>query len=277
MIRGSSSVLSNMSNKSLSRDAQKKAPPPKQAPTQATQKAPPPKQAPPKQAPPQATQKAPPQPLQQSLPRLQVPSPQELQAVQQSLKQQGREPLQVGTPSPLGQRGLQQQGLQQQGLQQQGLQQVGQYGLQQQQQANNMSTQGLGQQAQQAGLQKLGGLGGSLPSASPQQSQQAMQQFVQQQATQKAPPQLMPQGLPQTGTQRFGVSSLMGSNPPTQQMGMQPQTGMQGFGAKPATPSSGGFMKNGGVVKSYAKGGSVSASSRGDGIAQRGKTKGRMC
>ena len=27
----------------------------------------------------------------------------------------------------------------------------------------------------------------------------------------------------------------------------------------------------------YAKGGSVSASSRGDGIAQRGKTKGRMC
>ena len=27
----------------------------------------------------------------------------------------------------------------------------------------------------------------------------------------------------------------------------------------------------------YAKGGSVSASRRGDGIAQRGKTKGRMC
>jgi hypothetical protein len=34
----------------------------------------------------------------------------------------------------------------------------------------------------------------------------------------------------------------------------------------------------GGKVKAYAKGGSVSsASSRGDGIAQRGKTKGRMC
>jgi len=31
------------------------------------------------------------------------------------------------------------------------------------------------------------------------------------------------------------------------------------------------------TVKKYAKGGSVSASSRGDGIAQRGKTKGRMC
>ena len=30
-------------------------------------------------------------------------------------------------------------------------------------------------------------------------------------------------------------------------------------------------------AKKYAKGGSVSASSRADGIAQRGKTKGRMC
>jgi len=30
-------------------------------------------------------------------------------------------------------------------------------------------------------------------------------------------------------------------------------------------------------AKKYAKGGSVSASSRGDGIAQRGKTKGRIC
>ena len=37
-------------------------------------------------------------------------------------------------------------------------------------------------------------------------------------------------------------------------------------------------MKKGGKVKTYAKGGSVSsASSRGDGIAQRGKTRGRMC
>jgi len=34
----------------------------------------------------------------------------------------------------------------------------------------------------------------------------------------------------------------------------------------------------GGMIKKYAKGGTVSsASSRGDGIAQRGKTKGRMC
>lgn len=37
-------------------------------------------------------------------------------------------------------------------------------------------------------------------------------------------------------------------------------------------------MKRGGAVKKMASGGKVSsASSRGDGIAQRGKTKGRMC
>ena len=38
-----------------------------------------------------------------------------------------------------------------------------------------------------------------------------------------------------------------------------------------------GDRATGGVIKSYAKGGSVSASRRGDGIAQRGKTRGRMC
>jgi hypothetical protein len=36
-------------------------------------------------------------------------------------------------------------------------------------------------------------------------------------------------------------------------------------------------MAKGGSVKGYASGGAVSASSRGDGIAQRGKTRGRMC
>ncbi len=35
--------------------------------------------------------------------------------------------------------------------------------------------------------------------------------------------------------------------------------------------------KKGGMTNTYAKGGSVSASRRADGIAQRGKTKGRMC
>jgi hypothetical protein len=36
-------------------------------------------------------------------------------------------------------------------------------------------------------------------------------------------------------------------------------------------------MKRGGSVKKMASGGSVSASSRGDGIASKGKTRGRMC
>jgi hypothetical protein len=34
--------------------------------------------------------------------------------------------------------------------------------------------------------------------------------------------------------------------------------------------------KRGGAVKKYAKGGSVSASSRGDGCATKGKTRGKM-
>ena len=36
-------------------------------------------------------------------------------------------------------------------------------------------------------------------------------------------------------------------------------------------------MKRGGAVKKMASGGSVSASRRGDGVAQRGKTRGKMC
>ena len=36
-------------------------------------------------------------------------------------------------------------------------------------------------------------------------------------------------------------------------------------------------MKRGGAVKKMASGGSISASRRGDGIAQRGKTRGKMC
>jgi hypothetical protein len=42
-------------------------------------------------------------------------------------------------------------------------------------------------------------------------------------------------------------------------------------------PQSG--MRKGGAVKTYAKGGSVksSASKRGDGIAQKGKTRGKIC
>jgi hypothetical protein len=44
------------------------------------------------------------------------------------------------------------------------------------------------------------------------------------------------------------------------------------------TDEAGNNMKRGGAVKKMASGGSVSsASSRGDGIAQRGKTRGKMC
>ena len=63
---------------------------------------------------------------------------------------------------------------------------------------------------------------------------------------------------------------------------------VKGFGFTPGTPdfqeaerqferAVGGNKNTGGMIKKYAKGGSVSASSRGDGIAQRGKTRGRMC
>ena len=45
--------------------------------------------------------------------------------------------------------------------------------------------------------------------------------------------------------------------------------------AVPGQGDLGQFLKKGGAVKKMASGGS--ASKRGDGIAQRGKTKGRMC
>jgi len=49
----------------------------------------------------------------------------------------------------------------------------------------------------------------------------------------------------------------------------------EGRFAMPGQGDVGQFMKKGGAVKKMASGGS--ASKRGDGIAQRGKTKGRMC
>jgi hypothetical protein len=36
-------------------------------------------------------------------------------------------------------------------------------------------------------------------------------------------------------------------------------------------------IKKGGAIKAYASGGKVSASRRADGIAQRGKTRGKVC
>jgi hypothetical protein len=49
--------------------------------------------------------------------------------------------------------------------------------------------------------------------------------------------------------------------------------------AAPATPAEEPVATNnrGGVIKKMASGGKVTASRRGDGIAQRGKTRGKMC
>ena len=62
----------------------------------------------------------------------------------------------------------------------------------------------------------------------------------------------------------------------------KPYMAQAGQGTTPPTVRSlagaGACMKKGGKVKAYAKGGKVSsASSRGDGIAVKGKTKGKIC
>ena len=54
----------------------------------------------------------------------------------------------------------------------------------------------------------------------------------------------------------------------------RPEKSQPGAYAAPGTGDAGQFLKKGGSIKAYAKGGSVS--SRGDGIAQRGKTRGMM-
>ena len=83
------------------------------------------------------------------------------------------------------------------------------------------------------------------------------------------------------------LSLLQGKNPMDPFMSRRRRgpedTLMRSTGAAPAAPGmkKGGMVKkkaNGGSVKKMAKGGSVksSASRRGDGCAQRGKTRGRM-
>ncbi len=64
-------------------------------------------------------------------------------------------------------------------------------------------------------------------------------------------------------------------NPQPQQTPQAMQVSADAPMATLNTPTAGLFRK-GGKVKAYAKGGAVSASRRGDGVAQRGKTKGRM-
>jgi hypothetical protein len=84
------------------------------------------------------------------------------------------------------------------------------------------------------------------------------------------------------GAPTQGLAGLMGKP-----MGGPPMGAGAGFGGGAPTSMGGApapmGMKKGGRVKAYAKGGAVSskpkassASSRGDGIAQRGKTKGRF-
>jgi hypothetical protein len=77
----------------------------------------------------------------------------------------------------------------------------------------------------------------------------------------------MPQQVGGMAARAMGLGAPMGG-------GMGGMSGGMGGGGM-------GGMKRGGVVKKMASGGmtskTTSASKRGDGIAQRGKTKGRMC
>ena len=76
-------------------------------------------------------------------------------------------------------------------------------------------------------------------------------------------------GLEQVGVGAKTVGSALDD--------IQSRIGGGGGGFGGSGTSSGMTMKRGGAVKGYAKGGMVgSASKRGDGIAQRGKTKGRV-
>lgn len=74
--------------------------------------------------------------------------------------------------------------------------------------------------------------------------------------------------------------SMGGYKPRFNPAGMAPKTTE---GARPTASSDGMFtdedraMKRGGKVKTYASGGSVSASRRADGIATKGKTRGKIC
>ena len=75
------------------------------------------------------------------------------------------------------------------------------------------------------------------------------------------------------------TTPMMGGNSAGQPGGVM-SSGLQAYGPQPSQSDQNmsvpGNMKSGGKVKAYAKGGAVKASSRGDGIAQRGKTKGKI-
>ena len=118
---------------------------------------------------------------------------------------------------------------------------------------------------------------GASPYTGPQQTALGdVSSMGPQQTAQQAPS--MSQGPQQTAMPQGGMG-LMGAP----QQGAPLGAGA-GFGA-PATQSQavnnamrGTNMKKGGAVKKMASGGTTSsASKRADGIAQKGKTKGRMC
>jgi hypothetical protein len=118
-----------------------------------------------------------------------------------------------------------------------------------------------------AGLGKLGNYGPppSLP------AQMGPQQAAQQTA--------MPQGMGPMGPQQAAQQTAMPLGD-----GFKGAGAGAGFGAPPTGPQfnpaslQGKPMKKGGAVKKMASGGTTSsASKRADGIAQRGKTRGKMC
>lgn len=124
-----------------------------------------------------------------------------------------------------------------------------------------------------AQAQPRGALGGNQPPA----GANLMQKFN---GSPSAPPM---QSRMQQMQQMQPRGALGGNQPPAGANLTQAYQAQPGQPSAPPTARSlagmGAFMKKGGAVKSkaYAKGGSVSsASKRGDGIAQRGKTKGKM-
>lgn len=93
------------------------------------------------------------------------------------------------------------------------------------------------------------------------------------------PPSRMPMGGMSPRPTMGGRLGAAGGAPAMGGMGPRPPMGMRQGQLAAAVPQMmrGMGMKKGGAVKAFAKGGKVSsASSRGDGIAQRGKTKGKL-
>jgi hypothetical protein len=132
-----------------------------------------------------------------------------------------------------------------------------------------------------AGIGQLGGGGGSSMGEKQAAEQKAAQETAN--ARMNASRQVLPDPVG-GGAQAIGGGNPMGGGAQAIGGGNPMGGGAQAIGG--GNPMGGEPMRRGGsvkqhaksgAVKQYAKGGSVSASSRGDGIAQRGKTKGRMC